>query len=774
MPSREHISNPAIAYLVGRIADHTVSVAAALPPVSEDLDTDQRAAVTASESTLRILAPAGAGKTHCMVNKVLSSLKSGSNCEQILLVTFDKNAKGEMKARLDLLLNHRGVPGVFTLNAFGYKLLQRFGPGGNRRGLISASRAGALIGKIVGAARSTQAAREVLPDGVAPRFYLELISLFKNRLCYADPDKRDEVANQVAYAIADLRDESKDVLFAKIETDNPRTTALRAARLVDVISDTFIQYEEAKRRTGEIDFDDQKLDAYRLLLEDDNARSAVQGNYRLVIVDEFQDLNELDFRLILCIAEKASLVVVGDDDQAIYGFRDTSPKYILEFEQRSGRPTRTIVLRKNYRCPANVVMHAAALISNNRERVDKDPIAARSETCEIRVYNPPDVQGEAAAIVTWIERVIDRKRAETLRDVAVIYRFNAQSVPIQLELIAHDMPYYCRTQDNLSSQKVLLRLLGVLRYMRAVRTGLSPDVTDFVTTVSAFYPRLSDVDQQHLAHAAGRVRPPYIDALNERGSPRVPNAQDFRGLVEQIAQITDPQQVVELVATEFRGIQGMVGGLDDAMDGNLPLGELARIAGRYTSVEDFTEFLDTAVTRAATLGSDRFDSPRIRLITYFRSKGLQFGTVILPTLNERQIPHWRAPEEEERRLFYVGVTRATSNLWLSYVDEVCGHPAKPSKFLKELKLPAAAFITAPDARTRAPDLIAGSNVTTPLRDVGGSHPGWAALESEKTSRQYAQPADTLRMVAERPEDDFLTRYLDSLRTHQPLDSGSPW
>jgi superfamily I DNA/RNA helicase len=91
--------------------------------------------------------------------------------------------------------------------------------------------------------------------------------------------------------------------------------------------------------------------------------------------------------------------------------------------------------------------------------------------------------------------------------------------------------------------------------------------------------------------------------------------------------------------------------------------------------------------RAETLGSDTMDSPRVRLLTYFRSKGQQFGTVILPTLNEGKVPDRRAPEEDERRLFYVGVTRATRNLWLSYVDEISGFPVLPSKFLAELQLP---------------------------------------------------------------------------------------
>jgi DNA helicase-2/ATP-dependent DNA helicase PcrA len=679
-----------VAALEETLESQRVTSGPVLPRVSTDLDDHQRKLIDSSAQTIRLLAPAGSGKTHCIVNKVLALVNAGGSAARILLLTFDNASRTELQERVITIFGPANAPGVRTLNSYGNSLIRQF-QYANKSPPRLINSAGSYQFKLI-----QQLLRElntknphlksVLPDGIKSTFYLDLISLFKNQLFSVRLIRTPEEGVRKLWTIlSPLRATSAAPLFAKVGDDRGRALLLLAS-----LDWLYRSYEGKKEAEGFIDFDDQKLLAYELLLENESIRATVQGTLDTLVVDEFQDLNELDFKLILLASSKANLIVVGDDDQAIYGFRGTSPRYIIEFESLSGRQLESLPLSFNYRCPANIVAHSANLIRHNTYRVEKHPKAARQENCDIQVYNAVTPSAEAAAIGRYIEKV--RDSGHSLREVAILYRMNAQSLPLQLDLLTRGIPYYCRKEDNLIEQEHLPRVISMLRYAAAVQRQREPALEDFLGAVRGYFKYMNPEDDRLIRKAASDVGPPFTDAFSSSILAQSKIAKSgVSGAIHELLTSNSPLEAITTISRRFPGIRGLVGTLEDAVSGEVPLGELGDVAVRFRKLDSFADFLEKALIRARSTETPDMESDSVRLLTYFRSKGTQFDTVILPTINAGIIPHARAQIEDERRLFYVAVTRTKKNLWLSYVKRSCNQKVEASPFLRELALPATVW-----------------------------------------------------------------------------------
>jgi DNA helicase-2/ATP-dependent DNA helicase PcrA len=692
-----------VAALEETLESQRVTSGPVLPRVSTDLDDHQRELIDSSAQTIRLLAPAGSGKTHCIVNKVLALVNAGGSAARILLLTFDNASRTELQDRVVTIFGPANAPGVRTLNSYGNSLIRQF-QYANKSPPRLINSAGSYQFKLI-----QQLLRElntknphlksVLPDGIKSTFYLDLISLFKNQLFSVRLIRTpEEGVRRLWNILSPLRATSAAPLFAKIGDDRGRTLSLLAS--LDWI---YRSYEREKEAQGFIDFDDQKLLAYELLLENESIRATVQGTIDTLIVDEFQDLNELDFKLILLAGSKANLIVVGDDDQAIYGFRGTSPRYIIDFESLSGRQLESLPLSFNYRCPANIVAHSTSLIRHNTYRVEKNPKAAREENCDIQVYNALTPSAEAAAIGRYIEKV--RDSGHSLREIAILYRMNAQSLPLQLDLLTRGIPYYCRKEDNLIEQEHLPRVIAMLRYAAAVQRQKDPALEDFLGAVRGYFKYMNPEDDRLIRRAASEVGPPFMDAFSSStlAQSKIGNS-GVGGAIHELLTSKSPLDAITTISRRFPGIRGLVGTLEDAVSGEVPLGELGDVAVRFRKLDSFADFLEKALLRARSTETPDMESDSVRLLTYFRSKGTQFDTVILPTVNAGVIPHARAQIEDERRLFYVAVTRTKKNLWLSYVKRSCNQKVEASPFLRELALPAAVWADPPKRAQKRTDL----------------------------------------------------------------------
>jgi DNA helicase-2/ATP-dependent DNA helicase PcrA len=562
---------------------------------------------------------------------------------------------------------------ISTLNAYGYSMLRELFAS-EYRPVISPKRQTALIRELLGTLnRRSSEHCGALPGYLAYRFYTEFFSLLKNRLC--DPRSLD------AQAVTDFLLECPlaEVFFTS-------TSRQAVTRAVQAILWMYEGYERLLQRDGVLDFDDQKLRPYVRLHEQPDVLQVLQNQWDEVVVDEFQDINRLDFVLVEAIAKRATLVVTGDDDQAIYGFRGCTPEYIIDLEEHLGRQIESHELQVNYRCPPVIVEHADRLIRHNTRRIPKNPRAASDTEAQIHVVSSLSAGLEAKSIVSLIERVRSSDPSIRYRDFAVLYRTNAQSLPLQVEFILGGIPYYVRPEHSILHNEGLEALLCILRVKLAVAAGENPPLRDSVRTVCSFFRYVEPPVAARLERyfrREGRLpdkidSPELLDLLPDKGRFLFPSA--MRGLLATRSLL----QTMNVIAERFYGVYGMIGSLEEVVENRVPLGEVYEIAAGFRGdTEQFVQTLDGAIgqARASKAGEDHREG--VPLLTYFRSKGLQWHTVILTTCNEGLIPHQRADVEEERRLFYVAMTRASSNLVISYVNNSCACKVPPSRFLYE-------------------------------------------------------------------------------------------
>jgi len=673
------VREEALESLTRRIAEASVTTRQALAPFALDADPHQDAVIRSLARTIRMVAPAGAGKTQTIINRVLHRVQQGLKPARTLLLTFDNAAVNSIRLKLRDKLGELGAElsglRIMTLNAYGYSVLRECFRQEYKR-VIESKRQYALARELRDQLNRRSAEHfGALPEYLANRFYVEFFSFLKNSLL--DPRSLDP------QAATDFLIECPQ---AEVFFVSPSRQAVM--RAIQAIIWLFQGYERLLQRDRVIDFDDQKLRAYVLLNENPAILEGLQGQLDEVIVDEFQDINRLDFVLVEAIAKKAGLVVTGDDDQAIYGFRGCTPEFIIDLEKHLGRPVESHELQINYRCPPVIVEHADRLIRHNTWRIPKNPRAATDAAAQIHVISSLSAGLEAWSIVKLIQRVRSSDPTLEYNKCVVLYRTNAQSLPLQVEFIRSDIPYYVRSQDNILHNESLERLLSILRLKLALNEGAAPTLRDSVRTVTSFFRR---VEPRTVSALEAVFR--HGDFMANLGSERVYHLLPEKGrdvlrfaMLELLAT-RSLLQTLDVIAERFRGVYGMIGSLEEVIQDWVPLGEVYEVAIDFEGdTKDFVQTLEVALNRARESNAGQDHKGGVPLLTYFRSKGLQWHTVILTTCNEGVIPHQKAQVEEERRLFYVAMTRASSNLVISYVKNVCGSHVPPSRFLYEAGL----------------------------------------------------------------------------------------
>ncbi len=670
------------AELIRKINETPTDTRAALKSFHPSADPYQQKVIAASEQTIRLVAPAGSGKTQTVINRVLARISKGLHPKRVLILTFDNSAVSSLKTKLMEEVSKLNIRlddiNIMTLNAFGNRLLrdhipQEFKP------IVSDARHRSLIRGIREALEKASRERyATLPTNVKDRVYAELFSNLKNNLF----DPRE--INPQRFADYVVGKEGLYVLFLKHLPDAAqRKLALQALLWL------FQAYEKIMQQESLLDFDDQKLRAYSCLKKHPQLLATIQAQYDEVIVDEFQDINALDFAFIKTVAEKSGLVVTGDDDQAIYGFRGCTQDYIIDLEKHLGRPVAPYELQVNYRCPANIVQHADSLIQHNKRRILKTPIAANKVLSTIKVVQTKTASLEAKSIIAFIRKVKKANPALGFHDFAVLYRTNAQSLPLQIEFVLNDIPFHVREEDNILKNEVLQRLLGVLRLKLAYQNKTAIPPRDQALTVQAYFRFVSPQQIEGLL-GVFRSGSDFLDSISSSRFFRVlPKAREshLASAIHEVLNASNLSKTFDVLANKFHGLKGMIGSLEDVLEEKVPLGELYDLAVSFKgNVADFVATMERALERARESNAGRDSSSGVALLTYFKSKGLQWHTVILTTCNDGIIPHRKAPIEDERRLFYVAMTRASANLLVSYLKSVCENNVQPSPFLKEAGL----------------------------------------------------------------------------------------
>jgi DNA helicase-2/ATP-dependent DNA helicase PcrA len=604
----------------------------------DDLNPQQREAVLATEGPALVLAGAGTGKTRVITYRIAHLIQQGVPGGSILAVTFTNKAAEQMRERLQDLLNRTGDsagdPWIATFHAFCARLLRREAP---RLGL---SRDFAIYDE----------------DDQRAAVKLALGSLSADDSEDAD-DKPREVLSRISYW--KNHGDTPEEAFAST-ADNPRARV--SARAYEA-------YERVLRQSGALDFDDLLLRAADVLRRFDEARTYWRQRFRYLHVDEYQDTNRVQHNLLRLLAgDNPNLCVVGDEDQSIYRWRGADSGIILRFEQ-DYPGAKIFRIEQNYRSRQAILDAAAAVVAHNTGRIGKQLQATRGQGSNLVFYEARDAHAEAE----WVaDRLAQLQREDFSTHLAVIYRTNAQSRSFEESFRTRGWRYrllggfsfYQRAEVKDALAYVRLAMfpdddVALLRVLNTPPRGIGKTTIEALQTAARG-------DGSSLWTAVCRT----IDAGTGRALAPL---RGFRMLIEDLrAKYAElpPHQFVAAVL-ELTGYLDMLRQRDTAEEQSRieNLRELVNaVAEGAERGETLSDFLDHA---SLVSGADSFDErATITLLTLHTAKGLEFDHVFLTGLEEGTFPHSRSLNdndelEEERRLCYVGMTRARETLTLT-------------------------------------------------------------------------------------------------------------
>lgn len=680
-----------------------------------DLTPAQREAVTHFEGPLLILAAAGSGKTRVITRRVAYLLQQGVRPSNILAITFTNKAAGEMRQRIEALVPHTRV-WISTFHSLGARLLR-----------LHADRLG-------------------LDRNFTIYDQGDRKSLVKAALEAADVDNVRFTPERIQSAIS----------MAKNQLLNPERYAQSAG---DFFSQTVARvypiYEKKLRDANALDFDDLLFWPALALRNDPDLRAELDARFRFVLIDEYQDTNMAQYAMARSLSvDQPNLCVVGDPDQSIYGWRGSDIRNILDFE-RDFPGARVITLGQNYRSTKSILHVAGHLIAHNRQRKPKDLFTDNPQGHPVRVLTFETGLDEADAVARRIRDAVESQR-HSYRDVAVFVRVNALSRALESAFVQHRVPYQIvrglafferkENRDVLAYLRLLLNPHDDLSFLRAVN-----EPARGVGKVSLEHlRRYGEPRELSLLEAAAEVA--HIPAIKGKAAAGL---RDFAHLVNDLRRLADatPDEVIRQVLDRSSYRRMLQDSSDPEDEDRLANIEELITAARQFSSEDSSrtigDFLENITLASDVDGwDDRQDC--VSVMTLHAAKGLEFPVVYLVAVEQGLLPHERSSMndkevEEERRLAFVGMTRAKQELYLCHarLREFRGNAmyAVPSMFLDELPADAVEHI----------DLSAGAAGSARALDEwrgGGkaAEPGWA--DAGITPRRGDCPAREERGYAE--------------------------
>jgi DNA helicase II / ATP-dependent DNA helicase PcrA len=608
---------------------------------SEALNDVQAKAVEHTDGPVLIFAGAGSGKTRVLTHRIAYLLgERGVAPDRILAVTFTNKAAGEMKTRLERMVGRDARDlWVGTFHSMCVRILRRDGV----KAGVEPSFA------IIDDADQRQLVKDILDDldyderQLSPGLCLHEISKAKNSLIW--PEKYHE-----------------------------KQTSFLGERLANV----YTEYERRLRESNSLDFDDLIVRTIDLLERDEAVREKYQRKFQYVLVDEYQDVNVAQYRLVALLAARhKNVTVVGDDDQSIYSWRGSDYRMILRFEEDFAG-AKVFKLEENYRSTQRILDAANALVANNRTRAKKKLFTRRSEGEAITLYSAATERDEARYVTEKIKQMV--RDGAAYKDFLILYRTNAQSRVFEEAMIADGIPYRVVGGVGFYARAEIKDVIAYLRYI------LNPsDALAFKRIVNV--PRRG-IGQQTLAALvqAATARGLSVgevifdgDVLKEAVPKKLKELERFAELIRAFRERARSLSVSDLLVSVMED-SGYVRELQaeethDARARIENLQELVGVAREYEGGDPeatLAGFL-TNIALISDLDSLDPESSYVTLMTMHGAKGLEFPHVFLTGLEEGVFPHSRALTdmtelEEERRLAYVGVTRAMDRLFLSYAQ----------------------------------------------------------------------------------------------------------
>lgn len=623
------------------------------------LNENQRKAAEKIEGPVLILAGAGSGKTRTVTYRIAHMIKEKNISPlNILALTFTNKAAREMKERAEELIGEENSYNlvVSTFHSFAVRILktysERIGYGRNFN-IYDVDDQKSIITKIK---------KEMnIKDDIAPGRIANRISKLKE-----DGVGLDEVSRQL-----DLKIQANRLFY-----------------------DIYKKYDEVLKANNAMDFSDLLLNARRLL-DDKYVLDIIQNRYQYIVVDEYQDTNNIQYEIINLIAAKyRNICVVGDEDQSIYAFRGANIENILNFE-KDYPDAYTIKLERNYRSTKRILDTANELIKNNKSSKGKKLWTEGSEGEKIKIFNAKTPYDEAEFIVKEIKA--KSKSGVDYKDMTILYRTNAQSRVLEEKLLEGNVPYKIYGGMQFFQRKEIKDILAYLNLLNNRN-----DNHNFYRIINVPKRSIGEKTLEKIAEIANERNIPMLDALqfvdetNIRGAVKN-TLKDFYNMIQGIYLSLDELSVKEVfdeVITKTKYFDSIEDNKEDRVK-NIEelLNSIIELEKRnpHISLADYLDMVSLTASTDEMEENENF----VKLMTIHSSKGLEFDYVFIAGMEDGLFPScsFESSEEdieEERRLCYVAVTRAKKELYISYASErmtwgQMNYNRKPSRFIYEMK-----------------------------------------------------------------------------------------
>lgn len=639
--------------------------------ILKNLNEEQLSAVKNIKGSLLILAGAGSGKTRVLTSRIAYLIKSGARAKNILAVTFTNKAAKEMRARLSAILGEEVVKYMWV----------------------------GTFHSICGRILRQDIENFTFPSGKA---------LDKNFTIYDEQDSMAVI--KAAIKKLNLDDKVYAPKLVKTVISNAKNKMQDAFTFSTFardyksqkIAEIFEEYENSLNNNNAIDFDDMLMLAVKLLEKCPEVREKYFSRFEHILVDEFQDTNQAQYNLVRMLytnlanehMENRSLCVVGDVDQSIYSWRGADFRIILNFQQ-DFKNTTIIKLEQNYRSTSNILNAANSIIENNEERVDKNLYSQKGDGEKIRYFEAQDEADEA----NFIARTVKNSDGN-YNKFAVLYRTNAQSRAIEEACIAHSIPYKIYGGLKFYDRKEIKDIIAYLKLIYNPHDSQSlkrvvnvPKRSIGETTIK----NLQEIaDSQDISLFDAILNLDEVEGFNAKSKEKL---KKFASLIMRFQEIEKNYNLRDFISEVIE----KSGYLRELQEERTPesearienLQELVNVAGEFEP-EDTNNVLGEFLSQVALVSDiDGMEnvSNNVTLMTLHSAKGLEFPIVFLAGLEEGIFPHQRtfnslSELEEERRLMYVGVTRAEETLYLSSAKrrQMWGEYKyyNPSRFLEEI------------------------------------------------------------------------------------------
>ena len=612
------------------------------------LNRGQDEAIKHGNGPCMVLAPPGSGKTLIVTERTRYLIEeSGVRPDQILVITFTRFAAREMKERFERLTAGKNYPVTFgTFHSIFYGILKcAYGIGANN--LMSEKESSVLLQEVLDQT-NIESTPEVEDEEELVRELLREVGMVKNGLCH-------------------LKD-----FHSKYLTQ-------------DEFAEVFRSYEHQKKELKKFDFDDMLVQCYALFRKKPEILQGWQKRFQYILIDEFQDINRVQYEVIrMLAAPRYNLFVVGDDDQSIYGFRGAKPELMLYMKQEFPS-LRTISLTVNYRSTEFITGAAARVILHNDTRFYKRVQSFRGRGQNVHVQEVLDEQEEAQYVTEEIQKKLDQgiKPGE----IAVLFRAAVQARMISEILSEHRIPFEMRDYvTNFYRHFIVKDMMAYLQLAAGKR-----DRSLFLTICNRPLRYLARNSMENRQVNFEELRKFYCDKdwmldiidqfdVDVRMMKNMAPYAAIQYIRKKIGYDDFLKEYAEKHQISWKQLMDVMAELEERSKNFKSYDEWEIHIAKYT------QELEEQQAKARKIKGEREN--KVQLMTIHSAKGLEFEDVFVIHANEGAIPHQKAEKkdeiEEERRLFYVALTRAKNNLCISYITQKNGNSIKPSRFVEEL------------------------------------------------------------------------------------------